>query len=52
MKYPCWSEYDSVYDGVELEMHIVDHCNLNCAGCNHFCSLAEPFYISIESFTD
>lgn len=52
MKFPCWSEYDSVYDGVELEMHIVDHCNLNCAGCNHFCSLAEPFYISIESFTD
>ena len=52
MKYPCWSEYDSVYDGVELEMHIVDHCNLNCAGCNHFCSLAEPFYITIEEFTN
>lgn len=50
MKYPCWSEYDSVYDGVDLEIHIVDHCNLNCAGCNHFCSLAEPFYISLDEF--
>ena len=52
MKYPCWSEYDSVYDGIELEMHVVDHCNLNCAGCNHFCSLADPFFISLESFSD
>ena len=50
MKYPCQSEYDSVYDGIELEMHIVDHCNLNCAGCNHFCPLAEPFYISLKDF--
>lgn len=50
MKYPCRSDYDSVYDGIELEMHIVDHCNLNCAGCNHFCPLAEPFYISLKEF--
>lgn len=50
MKFPCWSEYDSVFDGVDLEIHIVDHCNLNCAGCNHFCPLAEPFYISLEDF--
>lgn len=52
MKFPCWSDYDSVYDGVELEIHIVDHCNLNCAGCNHFCSLAEPFYISLKDFQE
>ena len=48
MKFPCWSDYDSVYDGVDLEIHIVDHCNLNCAGCNHFCPLAEPYYITPE----
>lgn len=52
MKYPCLSDYDSVYDGIDLEIHIVDHCNLNCAGCNHFCSLAEPFYISLDDFTN
>lgn len=50
MKFPCQSDYDSVYDGIELEMHIVDHCNLNCAGCNHFCPLAKPFYISLKEF--
>ena len=48
MKFPCWSDYDSVYEGVDLEIHIVDHCNLNCAGCNHFCPLAEPYYIEPE----
>lgn len=52
MKFPCWSDYDSVYDGVDIEIHIVDHCNLNCAGCNHFCPLAEPFYITPESLRD
>lgn len=50
MKYPCWSDYASVFEGVDLEIHIVDHCNLNCAGCNHFCPLAEPYYIDLEHF--
>ena len=44
---PVWK---SVYDGVSLEMHIVDHCNLNCAGCNHFSPLAEPWYIDLDDF--
>ena len=25
-----------------LEHHIVDHCNLKCAGCSHFSCLADP----------
>jgi organic radical activating enzyme len=24
-----------------LETHLVDHCNLNCKGCSHFCPLVE-----------
>ena len=31
-------------------MHIVNHCNLNCAGCNHFSPLAEPWFIEVEDF--
>jgi len=39
-----------VYKGITVEMHIVNHCNLNCAGCNHFSPLAEPWFIEIEDF--
>lgn len=30
-----------------LEYNVVDHCNLNCAGCDHFCPI-----IRKEHFTD
>ena len=43
--------YPSIYKGVTVEMHIVDHCNMNCNCCNHFSPLAEPWFISIEDFT-
>jgi hypothetical protein len=33
-----------------LEFHLTDHCNLNCKGCNHFCSIANENYLSMESF--
>ena len=33
-----------------LEYHIVDHCNLNCAGCSHFSPLAEPWFVKLEDF--
>ena len=33
-----------------LEHHIVDHCNLNCAGCSHFSPLAPQWFEQIEQF--
>jgi molybdenum cofactor biosynthesis enzyme MoaA len=33
-----------------LEFHLTDHCNLNCKGCSHFCSIANENYLSMESF--
>ena len=30
--------------------HLVDHCNLNCAGCNHFSPLAKQRFASLEKF--
>lgn len=33
-----------------IEHHIVDHCNLNCAGCSHFSCIAEPWFEDFETF--
>ena len=49
---PYRSTFPSVYYGIELEIHIVDHCNLNCASCNHFSPLAEPWEISLKDFEE
>ncbi len=27
-----------------VEFHLTDHCNMNCAGCGHFSSLASPWF--------
>ena len=34
-----------------LETHVVDHCNLNCKACCHYCNVTEPNFIDINSFT-
>ena len=47
---PYRSDFPSIYEGIEVEMHIVDHCNLNCNCCNHFSPIAKPWYISLEDF--
>lgn len=33
-----------------LEVDIVDHCNLNCSGCTHFCPLVGENYMDVEQF--
>lgn len=43
-------KYKSIYEGNILEIHLVDHCNLNCGGCNHFSPIAKPWFIDIEHF--
>ena len=35
---------------LKLEVDIVDHCNLKCSGCDVFSSVAEEFYLPIESY--
>ena len=34
--YYSYDGFKSVYDGVAIEINIVEHCNINCAGCDHF----------------
>jgi sulfatase maturation enzyme AslB (radical SAM superfamily) len=33
-----------------LEIHLVDHCNLNCKGCGHFSPLSKPHFVEVEAF--
>lgn len=30
-----------------IEVHLVDHCNLNCESCTHFCPVSKPVYADI-----
>ena len=33
-----------------FEVHLVEHCNLNCQGCNHYSPLAEKEFMDISVF--
>ena len=33
-----------------VEIHVVNHCNLNCRACAHFANLSKEYYIEIEEF--
>ena len=39
----------SVYD-FHFEFHLVEHCNLKCAGCTHFSSIAKEEYADFNEF--
>jgi MoaA/NifB/PqqE/SkfB family radical SAM enzyme len=33
-----------------FEIHITDHCNLNCKGCAHFSNLCEPTFTNLTEY--
>jgi MoaA/NifB/PqqE/SkfB family radical SAM enzyme len=35
---------------LRFDVHLVDHCNLNCKGCLHFSPLSAEKYLSLQSF--
>lgn len=35
---------------LSFEVHLAEHCNLNCRGCDHFCPLAKPAYTDLNVF--
>lgn len=39
-----------VREKLKFEIHITEHCNLNCKYCNHFSPLAEEKYLSLEEY--
>lgn len=36
--------------GLMFEVHLVDHCNLNCKGCSHFSPVSAKKITNLESF--
>lgn len=46
------SEFKDVFEGYHLEIQVVNHCNLNCSGCNHFSPLAKKWFMPIEEFIE
>lgn len=34
----------------KIDIHLVDHCNLNCKGCTHFSPLAQEFYLDLDTY--
>jgi MoaA/NifB/PqqE/SkfB family radical SAM enzyme len=35
---------------LKFEVHLADHCNLNCKGCDHFSPLADKKYLELSVF--
>jgi len=35
-----------------FDIHITDHCNLNCRGCGHFSNLCEPNFLDLDAFRE
>lgn len=35
---------------LKFEVHITEHCNLNCKYCNHFSPIAKEEYLSLEEY--
>ena len=33
-----------------FDIHITDHCNLNCRGCGHFSNLCPPTFLDLDAF--
>ena len=42
------SIYHRYTEPLRLELSLVDHCNLNCKGCTHYCPIAPEHYMSTE----
>ena len=36
--------------GFRFEIHLTEHCNLNCKGCSHFSPLADEEFLEIGAF--
>lgn len=33
-----------------FEIHLTDHCNLNCKGCGHFSNVSKPAFVELDRF--
>jgi hypothetical protein len=33
-----------------LDVHVTDHCNMQCRGCSHFSNISEPYFADPQEF--
>lgn len=45
-----WKIRTMALPALSFEVHLTEHCNLNCIGCDHFSPLAEKKFTDINSF--
>lgn len=50
MKYYLWRLYCVLLKPCAIEINLVSHCNLNCAGCSHYSPIAPKSFIGIDEF--
>ena len=36
--------------GLMFEVHLVDHCNLNCKGCSHFSPVSDKKFVGVDAY--
>ena len=47
--YRSWRLYVFLRTPYILDVHVSEHCNLNCVGCNHYSPLAKPAFCDLPS---
>lgn len=50
LRYRLWRIYRLLTKPCAIEINLVSHCNLNCAGCTHYSPIAPNSFLSIEDF--
>lgn len=43
-----WNLKRYYWEPCAVEIHIADHCNLNCLGCSHYSPLAKPRFCDLD----
>lgn len=52
LKVSLWYLKRIVQNPCSLEIHLAEHCNLNCIGCSHYAPLAEPGFCDLEALEE
>ncbi len=45
-----YTDFYNKHQFERIEIHVVNHCNLNCFGCAHFSNICKPYEIEIKEF--
>lgn len=52
LRFRLWRIYRLIAKPCALEINLVAHCNLNCAGCTHYSPIAPKLFMSVGEFRE